>query len=342
MKMLLLLPLLLAISARGESVSRPAMLRNIATKVVAPGYQDLAAKARALTNAVGQLATAPDEKALAEAREAWSATLLAARSLQAFQIGPVVDREYASTFYYWQVLPVRIEAVLESGRPIDQALIDELGATAKGLFALEYLLFGRANSDPPLNVLAGSERRRNYASALAGDIEAKARQLARDWARTDHEGAAAKFSGAGQESVNVLVNQLAQTIETVAEGRINFVLSLPQPVSRQLERIEGSSSGSSLKGALAILEGIQRIYATGLNDCVKGLNAPLETRVREHFNVALAAARAIPGPLETAVVDARPSLEKAYEAIRALEILFKVDLPSTLGVTITFSSTDGD
>ena len=32
----------------------------------------------------------------------------------------------------------------------------------------------------------------------------------------------------------------------------------------------------------------------------------------------------------------------AYEAARDLEILFKVDLASALGVTITFNSNDGD
>jgi predicted lipoprotein len=341
MRTLLLLPLILAIPAQSGQFSRSAMLRNVATKVIAPAYQDLAAKARALTNAVEQLASVPDERALDQARQAWSDTLLAARSVQAFQIGPVVDREYASSFYYWQVLPLRIEAVVESDRSIDKKLIDELGATAKGLFALEYLLFGRAQNEP-LKLLASQERRRNYTVALARDIEAKARQLASDWARADGSGAAARFAGAGQESVNVLVNQLAQAIETVAEGRINFTLSLPQPVSRQLERVEGSSSGSSVKGAVAILEGIQRIYAAGLNECVKDLNQSLEKRIREHFDAALAAMRAIPGPLENAVVEARPAVESAYKATRALEILFKVDLPSALGVTITFSSTDGD
>src|SRR5688572_28753783 len=59
MRMLLLLPLILAIPAQGGPVSRTAMLRNITAKVIAPGYQDLATRARALTNAVEQLAKTP-------------------------------------------------------------------------------------------------------------------------------------------------------------------------------------------------------------------------------------------------------------------------------------------
>lgn len=342
-------PLILMISARGEGLSRPAMLRDLAAKVIAPAYQDLAAKSLALANAVEALARDPDRKALEQARQAWLTALLAARTLQAFQLGPVVEREYASVFYYWQVLPVRIEAVLESSRAFDKSLVDELGATSKGFFALEYLLFGRTNAEPAVDALtslAASERRRVYTLALARDIESKARQLATDWKRADPDGAAAKFVSAGQDTINALVNQLAMTIETIAENRINFVLSLPQPVSRQFDRIEASHSGSSLQGVLAMLEGVRRIYqggeGTGLDDALRALNAALEKRVREQFDAALAAIQAVGAPLETAVVQHRAALEKAYEATRSLEILFKVDLPSALGVTITFNSTDGD
>jgi uncharacterized protein len=72
------------------------------------------------------------------------------------------------------------------------------------------------------------------------------------------------------------------------------------------------------------------------------LNDPLEKRVQEQFEAALAAARAVAGPLEQAAVDRRASLQNAYDQVHALEILLKVDVASALGVTLTFSSTDGD
>jgi len=347
--LLFLLLLMMAISTHAGPSSRTVALRDIADKVIAPGYQDLAVRARALTNAVEQLAKAPDAKSLQAAGDAWSATLLAARRLQAFQAGPMTEREYASSFYYWQVLPVRMEAVVESPRAIDKAMVDELGATTKGLFALEYLLFGRTNSEPgadALKLLAGSERRRSYTLALARDIEMKAGELARDWERSDAQGAKAKFVAGGQESLNVLVNQLASTIESIAENRIKFVLSLPQPVSRQLDRIEGSHSGTSLGGIVAMMEGVRTMYkggdGSGLDDAVRQVNADLEQRLEEKLDAALAALVGLESPLERAVVEKREEVQKAYEAVRALEIAFKTELPSVLGVTITFNSGDGD
>jgi len=346
---MMLVPLVVALAARGESFSRAAALRNIAEKVIAPGYQDFAMQSRALTNAVEQLANAPDPKSIEQARQAWSATLLAARRLQGFQAGPLTEREYASSFYYWQVLPVRIEAVAESARAIDKRMIDELGATAKGLFALEYLLFDGAAGEPGgdvLKLLAASDRRRAYMAALARDIEMKASRLADDWSRTDAQGASAKFVAAGQETVNVLVNQLAMNIETVAENRMNFVLSLPQPVSRQFHRIEGSRSGTSLDGILATMEGIRTIYkgrdGAGLDDAVRKVNPALQQRLEQQMDAAIAALRDLKIPLERAVVEKRDALESAYQAVRVLEISFKTELASALGVTITFNSGDGD
>ncbi len=244
--------------------------------------------------------------------------------------------------------------MVKSSRGIDARLVDELGATAKGMFALEHLLFDR-KSDPPeaaettgtsLQLLSGPDsfRRGAYLLAVSRDVAAKAAQLANDWSTSGD--AAAKFVAGGQASVNLLVNQLATAIEDAAEGHLNFVLGLPAPVMRQLDRFEGSPSGSSLPGVLTYLEGAQALYRgtkeSGLEHYLAGVNPSLKTRLREQFEAAIAATRAIGAPLEQAVVDNPAAVQDAYEKTRALEILFKVDLASALGVTLTFNSNDGD
>ena len=52
--------------------------------------------------------------------------------------------------------------------------------------------------------------------------------------------------------------------------------------------------------------------------------------------------QAIDLPLEAAVTDRKELVLRAYEAVRELEILFKVDVASALRVTITIFSEDGD
>jgi predicted lipoprotein len=150
----------------------------------------------------------------------------------------------------------------------------------------------------------------------------------------------------GQETLSSLVNQLAQNLEAIAESRINLALQLPAPVMRQLDRIEGARSRTSLTQLVASLRGADQIYrgseGLGLDDYLRALNPALETRIEQQFQKAITALEAVESPIEEAVGDRKEFVQRAYAAIRDLEILFKVDLASALGVTIMFNSGDGD
>ena len=344
-------------SATAQTVTKEALLRNMVKDVIAPGYQELALKCHALTESLEGFVKTSNSESLEKARQAWGAALLASRRIQWLQTGPIADREYLSSFYYSKVLAIRIEGVLKSSRAIDDSYLGELGATAKGMFALEYLLFDRKaqppgeGNQPAATVLAsfsGAEaaRRGQYVLALARDLETKAAHLAADWAATGEPSAPAKFIAGGQESLIRVINQLAQFIEQIAEQRINFVLQLPQPIAPQLNRIEGSASGTSQQSVLELLRGAQKLYrganGGGLELYVKNLNGPLAERLKGQFESAIAAAESIGAPLEQVVPEKPASVQNAQDKTRALEVLCKTDLASVLGVTLTFSSNDGD
>jgi len=339
------------------SITKDVMLQDMVRNVIQPDYQELAAKSMALTAAIQQLTQGPTVDSLAKARAAWLATVLAARQIQWLQIGPIADREYLATFYFSKVLPHRIEDVLNSSGPLDSADLDELGAATKGLFALEYLLFESRPESPAKAARPPAENHKNlfgtnvqrrcrFLLALAIDVQKKADQVAVDWAGTNRADVGPRFVAGGQETLNRLVNQLAQNLETIAESRLNLVLQLPAPVIRHLHRIEGARSRTSLPQLVANLRGAYEIYrgreGLGMDDYLRALNPTLETRVDRQFQKAIAALQAVDAPLEEAADDRKAFVQRAYEAIRDLEILFKVDLASALGVTIMFNSNDGD
>jgi len=344
-------------SATAQTVTKEALLRNMVQDVIAPAYQELALKCHALTESLEGFVKIANSESLEKARQAWGAALLSSRRIQWLQTGPIADREYLSSFYYSKVLAIRIEAVVKSPRAIDDSYLGELGATAKGMFALEYLLFDRKvqqsaeGSQPVATVLASfsgadATRRGQYVLALARDLETKAGHLAADWAATGEQSAPAKFVAGGQESLNRVINQLAQFIEQIAEQRIDFVLHLPQPIAPQLNRVEGSASGTSQQSVVALLRGAQKLYrgadGGGLEVYLKHLNGPLAERLKGQFESAIAAVESIGAPLEQVVPENPASVQNAQDKTRALEVLCKTDLASVLGVTLTFSSNDGD
>jgi predicted lipoprotein len=337
-----------------QTTDREAALRDLAHNVIAAGFQDLASRCQAFSNNAAQLVRKPDQPSLAQARQSWIAMFDAANRLRCFQTGPIVSREYAATFYYTRVSPPAIEGEIQGTNVVDQAYVSALGGNIKGLFALEYLLFGQKGfpgaqemtADHAFEMLSATNamRRREFFLALARDIDFKAAQLAQDWSASGAQDAGPKFAAGGQASVNTLVNQLAHSIEDLGQSRLNFVLGLPKPL--QIYRIEASPSGASLPGAIASLEGIQKFYrgagSLGLSDILKSVNAPLAKRIDDQFDVALAAIKAIGEPFDQAVLDKRDAIQNASDKVKALEILFKVDLASALGVTISFVSGDGD
>jgi predicted lipoprotein len=339
-------------SAVPENFSRERMLRELAGNVFASGWQAVSLRCGELTNCLEQLVNTPNQMNLDKAREAWLAAAQASARMRCFQAGPIAEREWTSTFHYWKVLPARIEEVLHGSGKADQALLDKLGCETKGLFALECLLFqqGPTNQIAPVILTrlsaTNSERTASYLLALGRELAGEATCIANDWNPTQASGASGKFAAGGQQSVNLLVNQLAACIEDASESHLHFVLVLPNPISRQLYRVERSRSGTSLEGVIASVEGAQRLFqgtgGLGLKDAVKQVNPALEKRIAEQFETTLGSIRALSAPLEQVVVNNRPAVENAYEKTRALEILIKVDMVSALGVTLTFGSNDGD
>jgi uncharacterized protein len=337
--------------------SRDAMMHDIVRTCIVPAYQQLALKCRALTNAIGALAKAPSQSTFDDARGAWEAASLAASRVRCVQVGPLAaPGGSGAAFYFWQVMPNNIERQIASTRAIDSSLMDEMGATTKGMFALEYLLYGAKGGPnapagkmaPPLEMISApaAQRRRDYLVILARDLETKAGDLEKAWSDPGSQAVAAKFADGGQQSLNQLVNVIAVALEDVSDRHLHLALVLPKPLAAQIYRIERTPSGTSMQGLLAILESAQKIYRNSngfsLIDAVKQINMPTATVLEQRFEDALAAARAIGPPLDQAVVDSRPAVENAFDKTHTLEVKFKVDLASTLGVTLTFSSADGD
>ena len=344
---------LLLSPALAQKVTKDDMLNGIVRNAIVPDYQELAVKCRALTASVKQLVKAPTAESLEKAREAWRGALFASDRVRWLQTGPIADHEYLSTFYYSKVLPARIGEVLKSSRVIDEAYFEELGATSKGIYTLEHLLFD-PKSEPPAGSAPNPEklfgtnvaRGGQFLIALTQDLQKKADHVAQDWASTNRQDAAAKFTVGGQATLNSLVNQMARILEVVAEEHLNFVLHLPAPVTNQVDRIEGARSRTSVVQLAEILRGTHKAYrageSAGIDDYLRGLNEPLVARVEQRFQTAIAAVQSINLPLEVAVTDRRESVQRAYAAVHDLEVLFKVDVASALGVTITFTSGDGD
>ena len=302
MKLPALLFLLICGTATAQS-AKDLMLQSVVKNAVTPGYAKLAGNCRLLSEATGKLDAQPDPAHLEQARACWLEAATAAQELDCFKTGPIVDAGDAAAFYFVKVRSPSIERAIQG-----DATLQQLGAAAKGLFAMEYLLFPK----DALARFSSESKRRHYLSLIAQETEGQAERLEKAW-QPPYSPSAARFLTGGQDSLNTLVNQMVMTSESVAVLRFN---------PDNPEKIPGAASGHSQVLLSAAVDGLHRILGGGLNDYTRHLNPSLADRLDRQFASTLES----------------PSVENCS----SLNVLLKVDLPSTLGVTLTFISTDGD
>jgi uncharacterized protein len=335
------------VRAATPAVSKQTMLDNIAKTVLLPAYSDLTSKCGDFAAAADALTSTPNADTLKRAQQAWKAVLLAWRRTQTFTHGPIADLGVYGRIQFWPSRRQSVDRVLRAPRPIDDAYVQELGANAVGLSALELMLFDSRQDEA--GRIAGftgpqGERQRKYFRALVQELLRQTRLVENAW--KGPAGFAAKFGAGGQPQLNLVVNDMLTAIETGAQGRLQLAIDKRAEQQARSELVEGGLSGTSQEGVLALLRGARAVYSggdgIGLDDYLTQLKSPTARRVDAQFQRAIDAVQAIDSPLEEAIGLRDRAVKLAHDECRALEILLKVEVASTLGVTLTFKSTDGD
>ncbi len=341
-----------------DAFSRGAMLADIADNVILPAYADFAVQAAQLDAAVGALATTPTPDTLAAAQQAWRATYIAWQPLELFAVQDVQRTQHYSGMDTWHPDVERIAVLLAGSDPLDEATIAGVGATVRGLPALEYMLFDAAGDNAAvLQALSDAPRRVTYAQALAADIHTRADALLTFWSPegADYRAAfvAADTGGAVmRSSVSALTNELVNTVDVLVQMELGAPLGRTGDGTPQPAMVEAVHSNAALPGMLRTLDVLRATLTagggSGFDDYLTDLRLdpdggePLAQRLLAQLDRAHVALSAIDAPLQTAVSTQPAQVTAAYDETRQLLVLMKVDMANALGVTLTFGDTDGD
>ena len=331
------------------TVDETAVLKDIAEIVARPSYATLKAASDSLQSALDAFVASPSEATLGPARENWKATMTAWNQTRTFAFGPAKDIE-PNIRWHLGADPEAIDASIAAGSPFD---IEALGASQKGLPALEYLLFDpEGGQDAILEKFSGSAERVAFAGALAADLDEKIAALVSAW--DDH---ASELASAGEgseaykapkDAMDALYNQLIYVSDlAIAQIKAPLVGSTGSP-SPELE--EARLSDNTLPDTFAQIAAITSVYegrygegsGLGVTALVRDRSPELDDQVRTAIADAKAALEAIPPPLREALQGDVTVLETAVEKLREVKRLLSSDVASALGVTISFSDMDGD
>lgn len=349
--------LLAAVAATPSWAQAPApyytagdLVRSMHRYWYAPHAAAFAQQAQALTPAVSALCSASGDGAapLTKAKDQWKATALAWDSLSGVQIGPLVQRRSARQIDFMPTRPELIQRAIDTA-PADARAMESIGTPAKGLPALEWLLWTRAATAPLPATPACT-----YAVQVAADVQREAEALSKDFAAL-----AARQPGDQEDSnlaaLSELVNQWTGGLERLRWGemekpRLAGATGNPASAStRHAATYSRSASGQTAARWTAQWQALQGIGVAGgrapavpgtgpasLESYMRGLgrDAPAN-QLAQSMTRADKAMRAIAPANKAGVASIARSIAEVKKVAEA-------QVAPAMEVTIGFSDADGD
>jgi hypothetical protein len=148
-------------------------------------------------------AAAPQrDSALSEIRTRWRRTALAFDRLAGVSVGPLLSRRSGRQIDFWPIRPEAVTRAIQAA-PRDLRALERIGTPAKGLGALEWILWSRPG--------ALAQDACGYAALLAEELHQEARALSQafaELARRDWDAQPEQAESAMAEMVNQWVGAL--------------------------------------------------------------------------------------------------------------------------------------
>lgn len=355
--MRMLAALLIALSAApvaAQTVTVPAVLEKAVEEVIRPGFVALNEDAMQLEAELSRLCQERSGEALAAAREQFALVVANYSRVEFLRLGPLVEENRAERMLFWpdrkgvalrqvqQVLAERDETAA------DGATLGGKSVALQGLGALEFVLYGTGAEE--LLTDAGDFRCR-YGRAIAAAIETIARELAEAWAADDgvaaelmHPTPASPVYRSETEALEALTGAMSHGIEAIRDTRLLPFLGRegeePKPRSALFWR-----SGLTVASIRANFQGLTDLFdGSGIGRATAEENLWVDNGAKFEFANALRSTDVVTLPVEQALADGkqRKALDYLVILTRSLQTLLGENLAAALGLSVGFSSLDGD
>lgn len=351
---LLALILVVAVAPVNRAVAQQVTPKQVVELAVThyfrPAYAKLAAETRRGHDAVGALCATPSRERLEAARARFADIVIAWSEIELVRFGPVLRDNQLERFLFWpdrrgiglrQVQALLIE---QDAGATQAASLYAKSVAVQGLGALEYLLFGTDAEE--LTASANSFRCR-YALAILQNLTTISDRLNTQWQdKSDFAtpGPANATYRTEQEVLNEIIGVLAHGFEAIRDTRLKPMLGNDASSARP-KLAPYWRSDLTIVSIQANFNGLRKLFEQSqISSLLPPDTASLHNSVMFEFGNADRAFPQVTLTLEQAVADTRQhgALNYAVILTQSLQKLVGQDLSQSLGLSVGFSSADGD
>lgn len=336
-----------------QTFDKQGMLVNYADNVILPAYSAFKVSFDSLDLSFTAFKNNMTIAAYQDLKSKLHAAYSRYQRISIFGLGPGEDQGIRANF---NVFPTNATTINSNIAADSYNLSTVSNLSAKGFPALDYLLYGTGSEDDQFQLLKSDDKRLRYVGALINDMKITLEAVLNKW-NTSYRNTFVNSLGTDVgSSIGLLVNQINYELDYLKNAKIGIPLGLKSGgtlLPKECEAYYGKQSLSYILGTLNILEdtylgrSAKGEDGKGLDDYVEHLNIQhtdqsLNKAIKSQFSVARSKVNLIANPFSDQLSSSYNTVKDAYNELVKLLVLLKTDMPSGLGVIITYQDGDGD
>lgn len=329
-----------------------AFLTNIGQNIITPRYESLQSKLADLETKANTFSTTPSTSELQSLKSSFLTAYEQFQSCAMFDFGPAEGSENLNRFNIYPINATTIESNISSGS-YDLESANQIDT--KGFPAIDYLLY-HSDEATIVNEFA-TENRKTYLKDIVADLKKEIERITNEWKSSYTNSFIGNTGNSAGSSVALLINQFNYSFE---DGK-NFKVGIPSGSRSSLgttfsKKVEAYYSGHSLKLTQVHLNYLRDLYTgtsldgtngIGFDDYLNDLNRQnLNNRIQEKLTIIETSLKRLEtvenGIFSMIVENNNSSLSNTYDTYSATVPLIKSEMPSILGIAITYQDGDGD
>lgn len=342
-----------------SNAQRAEVLTNWADNYILPGYASLEQEVSALHTVAQDFESNATAANLSKLRKAQRKAWMSWTKVAFFRFGPGDQQNLRENVNTFPCDTAKADTIYQQA---DYNLEAASKFDIKGFPTLDYLLYPSIDSAQAAQQLAQDQKRLSYITALCADMEQRVKNVHNEWKAEGGDYRSGFISRTGTDvgsSMGQVVNGINWYFERVERSnRIGLPNGNRVGITKNPYLLEAPYSRQSLELAQACNLAFQNFWAgnsldgqtegQGLDDYLDALEATSNdgatlsaviaaqfTEIDDTFNL-------INTPLYEAVQQEDLNVDEAYKALQQQVIYLKVDMPSEMGIQITYADNDGD
>ncbi len=327
-----------------------AAVVTAADQYIIPSYSYLTESLENLNTAKTTFFGSTTTSDLQNLREALKAARIEWQYCSAIDFGPAVDSELSARMNIFPLDAPAIQTRMMNG---ETAFMH----AQWGFPALAYLIHG--DDTEVIANFSGTTAvfYKDYFSAVLSDMTSRCNQTRQAWTnnyRNTFVNATGTAAGSG---ISLLVNALIQDFEKLKRDKIALPLglltlgiALPEKTEAYYAQYSAELATEHCKSIQSLFMGKSRIDGVdlyGLDDLLDEASAryngqALSEVINQQFELAVEKLTLVPDPLSETIINNPEPVQTAYQELQEIVVFLKTDMPSSLGIAISFSDNDGD